>query len=409
MARIDSHLAEELPTAAPLSPLLLINFVGMAASYAFIAVIGPLARLLHLHAWQVGVMVGIVGVVWAALSGPWGRMADNRGRISVLRRALAGFTLAYLALAVYVWWALQGGPHAVPAVVVSLVVLLATRGVMGAFYAGIPVAMTAWIADHTQADNRAAALAKLGAAGAIGMVLAPPLAGWIAQRHLPLALLVFALLPAVGLTQLRRLHEARQHEASVPREHMRPTEARIFLAWISSFALFSSVIIANTSLGFYLIDRLGIAAANAAAWTGYALGCAGLALILAQAAVAHFKQVTPLYWLGAGALLGAAGFAATLLASTPPAICAAYFVAGLGMGAAFPAVSAIAANAVAAHEQSACAAAMSMAQGLSMVVAPVVGTALYDWRAPAPFALIVVLLALVGSASLVPQRTGSDK
>jgi MFS family permease len=75
------------------------------------------------------------------------------------------------------------------------------------------------------------------------------------------------------------------------------------------------------------------------------------------------------------------------------AVC--FFVAGCGMGLSFPSVSARAANGVQPHEQGACAGAMSIAQGASMVIAPVLGAGLYEWTPAAPFVLMAALLTAV--------------
>ncbi|AJY42734.1 putative membrane protein [Burkholderia humptydooensis] len=141
---------------------------------------------------------------------------------------------------------------------------------------------------------------------------------------------------------------------------LKMTDARIRRPWLSAFALYSVIAIANSALGFYVIDWLHVDARHAAVVVGYALGCAGLGLIVMQSAVARLLRIAPLQWLRWGALASAA---------------------------------------VDAREQGACAGTMSAAQGLSMIVAPLAGTALYDWRPQAPFALIGVLLLLVACAT----------
>lgn len=397
---IQTTSAVTLPVAE-LMPLLIANLTTMGGSYAFIAVAGPMARLMHLQAWHVGAIIGMVGLVWIVTARVWGRAVDARGRVPVLRMAIVGFTVSYVLLACYVWWALQGGTHHVPAMGLNIAALLLTRAAMGGFFAGLPVAATAWIADHTEAQSRAAALARFGAAGAIGMVFAPPVAGWLGQYDLSVALLVFALLPLVGLPWLGRLHDTRKPQAPRAPQRLKITDIRIRLPWLSSFTLFSVVMMANSSLGFYVIDRLDVAAHQAAAVVGYALGSAGLGLILMQTIVSRLPHVAPRQWLRWGALAGAAGFASVLLVgpAQPMAVCLSYSVAALGMGAAFPAVAALASNAVSASEQGASAGAMSAAQGLSMVVAPLLGTALYDLLPPATFALISILLLVLFGAT----------
>ncbi|MDO5693099.1 MAG: MFS transporter [Pseudomonadota bacterium] len=396
-----SPAASGVPDRARMLPLLLINLTTMAGSYAFIALVGPVARLLHLQAWHVGFIIGVMGLVWMAAAGRWGRAADASGRVPVLRKAVAGFSMSYVLLVLYVWWALRQGPSALPAVGLSMAVLLATRAAMGGFLAGVPVAATAWMADHTPPPWRAAVMARFGAAGATGMVLAPPVAGWIGQYDIPSALLAFAFFPLLALPGLRRLTDDARLPSKAPGARLHAGDARIRLFWWIALALLSSVIIANICLGFYLIDHLRLAVPEAAAVAGYALGSAGAGLVFMQSIVGRLAHVSPLRWLRWGTLTGAAGFLSALVpdAAHPMWICLSYFVAGLGMAMAFPAVSALASNAVTASEQGACASAMSMAQGLAMVVAPLVGTALYDWRPTMPFVLIGLLLVLVFGAS----------
>lgn len=376
-------------------PLLLVNLICMAAIYAFVALASPLAYLLNLKAWHIGMLFGVVGLIWMGLAGSWGQMADRRGRVATLRIAMSGFTLAYLALAAYAWWALRQAPHATPTATLSLVAILLTRAAMGGFYGGIPVAAVAWVADRTEPAERAPAMARLGAAGSIGMVLSPPLAGWIGRHDIALSLAVFALLPLIALPLISRLKESRQPATSTQKIRMNPGDPRIRQAWLASFAIYGSVVIANICLGFFLIDRLGVKAQDSAFWVGAALGSAGLALIVAQTLVSRRPGVTPAKWLRWGTLLGAIGFGSALLVAHPLSICLGYFIAGFGLGMAFPATSALAANAVEAHEQGACAGAISVAQGLSMVIAPMIGTLMYHWREWAPFALIALVLAAV--------------
>jgi MFS family permease len=122
------------------------------------------------------------------------------------------------------------------------------------------------------------------------------------------------------------------------------------------------------------------------------LGAAGLALMGSQAAMSRRPRVAPRRWLRAGLLLAALGFGSVPLALSPWMVAASFFVAGLGMGWCSPSVSALAANRVGPGEQPACAAAMSTAQGMSMVLAPVLGTGAYELWPAAPFVLMPLLL-----------------
>ncbi|KVD71019.1 MFS transporter [Burkholderia ubonensis] len=376
-------------------PLLLANLAMVAGTYAFVAIAGPLARRMNLEPLHIGAVIASVGLVWIAAAPRWGRAADARGRLPAMRASIVGFVASFLLLAGYVGWALHRDGAAMPPVWASFVALLATRAAMGGCYAGLPVAATAWIADRTATTGRAAALARFGAAGAVGMVIAPPLAGWLAGYDMTLAFAVFALLPLAGLPGLRRLRDDGPRLARRAPARLRPTDPRLRLPWWSAFALYGVVMIANSALGFYVIDRLQVGARDASAVVGYALGSAGVGLIAMQSLVGRLRRVAPRQWLRWGALVGAVGFVSVLAVepAQPLLMCASYLLAACGMGAAFPAVAALASTRVEPHEQGACAGAMSVAQGLSMVVAPLVGNGLYELHPAAPFAAIGVVLA----------------
>jgi len=378
-----------------MTPLMAANFAVLSSNYAFVALVGALAHTLSLHAWQLGLVIAMVGVMWVASAPRWGRLAPRLGHVAALRRALAGVAISFGLLAAYVHWAL--GQTVLPGAGVSLGLLLLTRVAAGAFTAGVPVVCMGWIASRTAPAARAAVMARYGAAGAVGMVVAPPVVGWLGSFGLSAPLWLAALLPLVPLVLLNRLPAAPTGNAAAPTKGptLRPFDKRIRAAWFSALALYSVVIIANVCIGFYLIDELGATSAGAAAATGTALGAAGLALMLSQTVVSRHPDVTPRAWLRAGAVLAALGFGSILFTTQPWMVAVCFFVAGCGMGLSFPSVSARAANGVQPHEQGACAGAMSIAQGASMVIAPVLGAGLYEWTPAAPFVLMAALLTAV--------------
>jgi DHA1 family tetracycline resistance protein-like MFS transporter len=406
MSTLDSPAAalpadHDAPSRAQMAPLLALNFAVMSSSYAFVAVAGMLTRRLQLPAWQLGLVIALVGVLWVSSAPAWGRRTARVGHVPVLRVAVLGLAGSLLALAAYVDWALA--QPVLPAAGLSLAVLLLGRGAMGGFMAGVPVAAVSWIAQHTAPSARAATMARYGAAGAVGMVVAPPLAGALAAQDLRLALLVAAVLPVLALVGLDRLRAARAAASAPPPKgaRLRPLDARIRLPWFTALCLFSVAIMANLCIGFYVIDALGTAPSAGAAAAGTALGAAGLALMLSQAVMSRRPRVAPRRWLRAGLSTAALGFGSVLLAGSPWMVAGSFFVAGLGMGLCFPSVSALAANRVAPGEQPACAAAMSTAQGMSMVLAPLLGTGAYELWPAAPFVLMPLLL---GAAMLAWTR-----
>lgn len=156
------------------------------------------------------------------------------------------------------------------------------------------------------------------------------------------------------------------------------------------------VSMAQITVGFFAIDQLGLAPEAAARTAGLALAMVGVALIVAQLAVRRLGWSTRRL-IRAGALIGAAGFGAVPFASSGVMLEAAFFVAAAGMGWMFPAFAAMASNAVAAHEQGAAAGSVGAAQGLGIVLGPLVGTLLYEAGPGVPYALAALLLVLVAA------------
>ncbi|WP_348982435.1 MFS transporter [Azoarcus sp. TTM-91] len=98
-----------------------------------------------------------------------------------------------------------------------------------------------------------------------------------------------------------------------------------------------------------------------------------------------------------GAAISGLGFGAVALADSSAMLAACYFVAAAGMGWVFPAFAALASNAVSAHEQGATAGSLGAAQGLGLVLGPVVGTLFYELGPGVPYAFIGLVLILVAA------------
>ncbi|MEJ6329187.1 MFS transporter [Stenotrophomonas maltophilia] len=381
------------PVVPGLPALVLAALIGTMAMMSFVAVIGPVVRLLGLSEWHAGLSVTAAGVLWMLAARRWGQLSDRIGRKRVLLLAMGAYTGVYLALAMFIDVALQ----VTQPVVVSVLVLVGARGLIGLFYAAVPPTAAALIADQAPAGQRTQFLARLGSANALGMVLGPAAAGWLAYTHLSLALYVAALLPLLALALLAwRLPSTAPAAAasSARRTPLRRLDRRLRLPQLAAFLAMVSVTIAQVTVGFFAIDRLGLAAAEGARMAGIALTAVGVGLIMAQALVMKL-EVPPRRWIVLGALIAGIGFASVAGVQQPWQLPAAYALAAFGMGFVFPSFQALAADAVQAHEQGAAAGTVAAAQGLGMVVGPMLGTLLYRGGPSLPYLLVGVLLLLL--------------
>ena len=382
-----------------LRPLMFETFVCTLAVMSFVALVGPLARKLGLAAWQAGAAVTVGGIAWMLAARPWGIASDRHGRRRILLGGLAGFALSYGSLCLFIVLAL----HWTLPTLFAFAGIVLLRGLAGGFYAAVPACTAALVADHVDAQRRAAALAGLGAASAIGMVIGPGLAGLLATHGLVLPLLVTGALPLVALLALWRW---------LPREERRQPNRGAALAigdrrlrrpLAVGFVAMFSVTVAQITVGFFALNRLRLDSADAARVAGIALTAVGVALILAQLLVRRLDWPPPRL-IRVGGLVAAIGFAAVCFADSPPLLWLAFFVAAAGMGWVFPAVSALNANAVRAEEQGAAAGALVAVHGFGLISGPLLGTLLHQLDSRAPYALVGLLLALAAFWPSQPTR-----
>ena len=282
-----------------LRPLLAANMACTMAMMAFVSLIGPIARTLGLATWQAGAAVTVAGVIWMLLAHPWGRASDRLGRRKVLLLGTAGFTAAYWALCLFIDTAL----HLLPSAALAFAGLVLGRGLIGAFYAALPVAGAALIADNIEPQHRARAMASLGAANAFGLVIGPALAAVLARYSLSLPFYAMAVLPMLAfLVLLLKLKRQELHLKQPPRP-VRLADPRLRQPLLVAFVAMLSVSVAQITVGFFALDRLGMDPADAAQTAGVALTMVGVALILSQILVRKLEW-PPLRMIRVGASIG---------------------------------------------------------------------------------------------------------
>lgn len=401
----DVTTAEGVETSAPMGALMMAALTGTMAMMAFVAIVGPLVRRLDLPEWVAGLSVTTGGVLWMLLARWWGGVGDKRGRKPVLVVGFAALGLVYLALAYGIDLALRRDITAAAA----LVLLIVARGLVGAFYAAVPPTAAALIADTTRPAARPAAMAKLGSANALGLVLGPAAAGWLAGRDLALALYFAALLPLLALVVVAQGLPSGAPAAARPpgAPPMKLLDRRLRVAALTAFAAMGSVAIAQVLVGFFAIDRLNLSVVEGARVAGLSLAAVGCSLMVAQQLVMRLKHVPMGRWIGVGALIAGLGFFGVTLVTTQWQMLLSYAVMSFGMGMIFPNFQALAANAVLPHEQGAAAGTLSAAQGLGMVLAPLIGTVLYRVAPALPYAVVGTGLWGLAALAFVKLRSRS--
>ncbi|MDN3379500.1 MULTISPECIES: MFS transporter [unclassified Pseudoalteromonas] len=379
-------------TDAPFSlkPLMFETFVCTMALMAFAALAAPIARVIGLEAWQLGTAMTVAGIAWVAMARFWGKLSDRKGRRPVMLFGLAGFVISYALLALFIDFAMQTAMVQI----LAFIGIVIGRGIAGIFYAAVPSTSAALVADHIPPKQRAAAMAGIGASSGAGMVIGPSFAGLIGPYSLSIPLYITAVLPAIALIVIWRVLPRREHHVKPDGNSLKLNDIRLRWPVRVAFVAAFSVAVAQITVGFFALDRLLLEPANTARTAGIALAIVGVTLIVAQIVLRKLDW-QPQRLIKCGGIIAAAGFSCTIFSSTPLVLWFSYGVAGFGMGWVFPSVSALAANSVENHEQGAAAGTISAAQGLGIVVGPIVGTGVYSIDNGLPYGLIAVMLMSV--------------
>ena len=252
------------PGAAALRPedarrrvfvLLLIVFVDLLGFGVLIPLIPFYAVRLGLPAEAVTLVIALHSLMQFVGAPILGRLSDRHGRRPVLAISMAGHALAYALLIVSD----------------SLLLLIVSRLLSGITSANLAAAY-AYITDVTPPERRAASLAKLSAAFALGFALGPAIGGLLAGGVSPeqadlvrpaIAAALFSMLALLGIVLFLPESHAPQRAAAGTAARVRPPGRRQLLrdralAFMVTLALLVLAFAAmrESLLSLWLHDRL---------------------------------------------------------------------------------------------------------------------------------------------------------
>jgi len=379
--------------------LMFINVLCVSAMMAFLAVVGPIVRELHLEEWHAGLSVAVGGILWVLLSRFWGRRSDIVGRKPILMIGVGGVAISYLILAIFVDNALLEPP----AVIISLAMLIVARGLIGAFYSAITPVSNALIADHVEKEKRTSYIAKLAASSGIAMVIGPPIGGYLAHFGLSTPLYTFAVLPLIATIAL---YFVLPHEKPITSEdtpHIRIFDERLRIPMFAAFITMFVIVTSQVCMGFYVIDKFNLDSIKAAEFTGFTLACIGVVFIISQIIVSKMT-VDAHNLLKYGAILATIGYIIVFMMNSQVVLIVGFGIGTFGLGMLFPAFQTLAVNLVEKEEQGAASGTVSAAQGMGMIIGPLVSTAIYKLDPTAPFILSAVVFFILAIVSHISNK-----
>ncbi len=386
-----------------------------AGNTALQTVLPAIGRQVGIPDVLISSIFSLSALLWGVMSPVWARMSDKRGRKPMVILGMAGFAVSMLGFGFFILMGLKG--LMVPLAVFAGATL--SRAIFGLVGSASNPAAQAYVADRTAPADRTNALATMASASGLGTILGPAVAPFLVFPLLTLSgpMFSFALIAGVVLVLVlrglpERPEEIPDREAGAsarPRARVRWNDRRIMPFVVYGFLLASAQTVNQQTLGFMVIDKLNISPAKAAAFAGVAMMAGAVASLLAQWGLIRMLRLAPrqLLWLGAGcAVLG------NLIVAFSPdyhTLVVGFALCSLGYGFARPGFTAGASLSVGHEEQGAVAGAISAINGASVIIAPVLGVALYKWAHPSPYLMNVAVLAgLVAYALIDPvmRRVG---
>ena len=174
---------------------------------------------------------------------------------------------------------------------------------------------------------------------------------------------------------------------------MRPADPRVWPFLVAGFGMFTALGLIQVVTGFLVQDRLALEANATGLVTGGALLAAGIGMVLAQSVIVPRSKWAPATLLRVGTALGAVGFALLAFDGGAALLFVAVTVIGAGVGIAMPGYTAGPTLLMSREEQGGLAGLIGATNGLTYVVSPTAGTAMYG--------VSPILPIVVGGAILV--------
>lgn len=374
--------------------LMLINMLCVSAMMAFLAVIGPIVRELGLQEWHAGLTVAVSGILWVSLSRYWGRKSDVVGRKPILLMGVIGVAVFYLILAIYIDISLVSHP----AIFISLLILIITRGLIGAFYSAIIPVSNALIADHISKEKRTSYIAKLAASSGVAMVIGPPIGGYLAKTGLSTPLYTFAILPLIAAIFLYFILPYEKPVTTEKTPKLRVFDPRLRIPMLAAFITMFVIVSSQVCIGFYVIDKFHLDSIKASEFTGIVLACIGMVFIISQIMVSKLS-IEAKTLLKYGSFIASFGYIIVSFMNSQIILIVGFCIGTFGLGMLFPAFQTLAVNLVRKEEQGAASGTVSAAQGLGMIIGPLVSTFIYKLDSTSPFLLASFIFFILGLIS----------
>jgi MFS family permease len=363
-------------------------------------------------------------VLWVALAPYWAEKSDHHGRKALTILGLSGFVVSMTLCGLVLVGGLKGWMSA-PATFALFAVF---RAIYGGFGCATPSATQAYLASKTRRSARTAALSTLSSSFGLGTIVGPALAPLFVLPFvgLPGPMFGFALIGVAVLlailkwlpNDLKSEREGRGAAMSYPSLASMITGASVRAAtapqrqkrlswrdgrirrWIVAGVVAGHAQAASlTCIGFFIIDTLHLSPNGAEGPISIVMMAGAAGTLAAQWGIIPRLDLAPRSLLLWGSLIAAAGLVITMLAGALYGLVLGFAVTSIGFGFTRPGFTSGASLAVPLAEQGGVAGVITSANGISYILAPGVGMALYGLDPHLPFAVCTVIVVALAAGT----------
>ena len=370
--------------------------------FAMLAPVLPsLMRELGLTELQGGLLLSGSAVMWVIFSPWWGRRSDRWGRKPVVMVGLAGYALGAGAFALVIQAGLDG---VYASALVTWLLLVGTRLIIGAMFSAAVPGAQAYIADVSSGQQRTSALGILSSSIGLGSILGPALGALVVSLGMSLVAPLFlsSFTPFFGLLLVWRLlppvRPALQQDERAP--SLSALDARLLPFLVIGFCALLVISLVQFTLGYLVQDRFGLDAVETTRQTGLAVMVSGVALFITQMVLIQVFRLTPMKLLRLGMPLVLAALLLLAVSASQLQLMLAMVLMGLGIGMIQPGYRSAITFAVEPYEQGTAAGLASAVSGYGFIIGPALGTALYGLNPFSPY-ILAALVVLAGLVVLV--------
>ena len=396
--------------------------VAAAGNTALQSVMPAIGREIGIADFWVAIAYTWSAVLWVVLAPYWAEKSDHHGRKALTIMGVGGFVISMLLCGI----ALLAGLHAWIGGALTFGLFAIFRAIYGGFGCATPSATQAYLASKTRRSGRVAALSALSSSFGLGTILGPAVAPLFVLPIAGLSGPLFAF-AAIGLVVVfaiaawlpddrhgRRVGRgaamsypslatpptgASVVAATAPkRKRLKWTDPRIRSWIVAGVAAGHAQAAILTCLGFFVIDRLQLTPRGSEGPISIVMMAGAAATLGAQWWLIPRLGLGPRTLILWGALLAAAGLIGTMLARDLYGLTIGFSVASVGFGLTRPGFTAGASLGVPLAEQGSVAGVITSANGISFVLAPAIGIALYGMHPDAPFLVCAAVLVLLAAA-----------